>query len=201
MKKWIIMMIIIGVISLPTLFQVGMITYLNITKTTTFTLDESDSSKLIMNGEINSKTLDQLKEELSKNDGIKTLVLMNVPGSVNDDANIKLCYYVREKGLNTYITSESDIASGGTDLYLAGVKRYYEEGAKIGVHSWGGIFKEATDFPKDHENHQLYTEYTKNMLGSDRFYWFTIESAKAKDIHYMTTEEIQEYSLYTDFVK
>ena len=36
------------------------------------------------------------------------------------------------------------------------------------------------------------------MLGSDDFYWFTIEAAPADDIYYMTNQEIIDYGLITE---
>ena len=64
--------------------------------------------------------------------------MQNVQGSVDDEANIAAARLVRERGLNTLIPGSGMIASGGTDFFLAGVKRTVQPGAKIGVHSWTG---------------------------------------------------------------
>ena len=43
---------------------------------------------------------------------------------------------VRNRGIATHLPADGEIASGGVDFFLAGVKRTAEAGAKIGVHSW-----------------------------------------------------------------
>jgi len=183
-----------------TIKMIVIIFYLNMITTTKFRVNEEEKNELIIKGEINSKTFKQLKKVLSENPQIDTLLLLDCPGSLNDEVNIPMCHFVREKGLNTKVTKESHTASGGTDLFLAGVKRYYQEGARIGVHSWqDSSGKEAKDIPKEDKSHKMFTEYTNKMLGSDDFYWFTIYAAPARGMYYMTQEELEKFQVITDF--
>lgn len=154
-------------------------------------------SQLLMNGPINSQTLDQFENIYVQNPEIKTLVEQDVPGSLDDETMIALAYRVRELGLNTHITRDSVIYSGGVDLFLAGVNRTMEHGAKIGVHSWSNGVFEAKDFPRNAPEHKLNRKYIEDMLGDDAFYWFTIYAAPADDIHEMTAAEITKYKLLT----
>ncbi|MCT4598862.1 MAG: hypothetical protein N4A50_13420 [Vallitalea sp.] len=168
----------------------------NIKSSTEFTVD---GDKLYMDGYICSKTPEQLKKVIKENNEIKTIVMKDVLGSLDDEANFPMSKYVRESGLNTYLTKNSEVASGGTDFFLAGNKRTIEDGAKIGVHSWRDLAgTEAKDLPKTHEEHKIYTEYMNYMLGNDDFYWYTIYAASAEDMHYMTNEEIIEYNVITE---
>lgn len=167
---------------------------LNMIETTEFTVDGSD---LIMNGEINSKTLDQFNEVIEDNPQISTLVEVDVPGSLDDDTMYQLVYRVRELGLNTHLRSDSRIYSGGVDLFLGGVERSIETGAELGVHSWSDGVNEAIDFPRGSPEHEANRKLIEDMLGSDAFYWFTIEAAPADAIHVMTSDEIVRFGLIT----
>lgn len=150
-----------------------------------------------MSGEINSKTLDQFVAVMDEHPDVTTLVELEVPGSLDDDTMIALGYEVRKRGLKTRLLATSAIDSGGVDLFLAGVERTMEDGAHIGVHSWSDGLREAIDYPRDAPEHQQNRTYVEDMLGSDEFYWFTIEAAPADGIHPMTNQEIERYGLLT----
>ena len=90
------------------------------------------------------------------------------------------------------------IASGGTDFFLAGKHREVAEGAKIGVHSWAGGTKAATDLPKRHKAHKKYLNYYNQVNIPEDFYWYTLDAAPAESIHNMTEEEIMKYRIRTE---
>ena len=153
--------------------------------------------RLYMDGEINSNTLLLFEDVYAANPGITTLVERHVPGSSDDATMITLGRRVRELGLSTHLLSDSEIYSGGVDLFLAGVHRTMELGAVIGVHAWSDGVKDATEFPRQSPEHEMNRRYIADMLGDDAFYWFTIYAAPADDIHIMTLQEIEEYELLT----
>ena len=168
---------------------------LNLGETTEFSVE---GSQLLMQGEINSRTLDQFEEVYAENPQIRTLVELDVPGSLDDETMIALAYRVRELGLNTHLRADSEIHSSGVDLFLAGVKRTIDDGAVLGVHSWSDGQRDAADYPKTSPEHEMNRRYIEDMLGSDAFYWFTIYAAPAEGIHIMTPAEIARYGLATD---
>ena len=170
------------------------VTALNMVEMTEFSV-EGDT--LLMNGEINSKSLAQFNAIYAKNPNIRTLVEVNVPGSLDDDVMIALAYRVRKLGLNTHLQANSEIHSGGVDLFLAGVERTIEQGAIIGVHSWSDGIKDAAEYPPHAPEHEQNRRYVQDMLGSDEFYWFTIYAAPADGIHMMSEDEIQLFGLST----
>lgn len=174
------------------------VAYLNYVTTTSF---EVDGERLYMNGEINAKTLGQFEDVLAENPQIRVLVEETVPGSLDDETMIELAYRVREYGLDTYLKSDSDIASGGVDLFLAGVNRIMERGAAVGVHSWQDGVQDAKDYPRDAPEHEMNRKYIEDMLGSDAFYWFTIYAAPADDIYQMSETEIVKYGLVTEPIR
>jgi hypothetical protein len=171
------------------------VAYVNLFASTGFTVQ---GDRLLMEGPINQKSLRQFNRVYGENPGIRTIVQLDMPGSVDDDTMIALGYRVRELGLNTYLRSDSKIQSGAVDLFLAGVQRTIEPGAQIGVHAWAGLRKEATDFPRGAPEHEQNRRYIEAMLGSDAFYWFTIEAAPADGMHFMTPAEIATYGLATE---
>lgn len=149
-----------------------------------------------MSGVIDGKIKTTLEKMLEDNPQVETIVMLEVDGSVDDEANLQAARIVRERGLNTYIKSDGLIASGGTDFFLAGVKRTVEDGAKIGVHSWGDDeIGEGKDVPKNDPVHKEYLDYYKDMKIPSEFYWYTLEVASAKDIHWMTKEEQIKYKI------
>ncbi|WKY56979.1 hypothetical protein Q5H80_08175 [Vibrio sp. SNU_ST1] len=129
----------------------------------------------------------------------KMLNFIDMSGSMNDDANIQLAYKVRAKKLDTYISSIGHVASGGTDLFAAGVKRTIEPGARLGVHSWAQGALQGASLPVGHSQHKPYIDYYKKMGLPDPsgFYWFTLKAAPANGMHYMTQAEVSKYGLAT----
>jgi len=167
----------------------------NMQETTRF---EVQGERLLMNGDINSRTYDQFMTVMADNPQITVIVEQDMPGSMDDDTMIKLAYKVRALGLNTYLEADSEIYSGAVDLFLAGVQREAEPGAVIGVHSWSGPFGvEAMDFPRGAAAHEQNRKYIEDMLGQDDFYWFTIEAAPADGLHIMTRAEVARFGLLT----
>lgn len=162
---------------------------------------EVKDDKAYMSGIISEDTIRQVKELTEYYPEAKTIVMTNVEGSIDDTSNLIASRLIRKAGLNTFIAADGMIASGGTDFFCAGIKRTVIEGAKIGVHSWGGDdISNAALLPKDDKSHQPYIEYYKEMKlpQPEGFYFFTIESADADNIYYMTTDEIKRYGIATE---
>lgn len=209
MKKKIILGITLVLVALlsavalvPNLRLLAQVTFMNMITTTSFEVDSQAPDQLLMSGEINSKTFKQLKKVIKDKPEVKTIVLVDVPGSLDDESNFEMCRWIRKKGLNTMLKADGHVASGGTDFFLAGQERYYQEGAKLGVHSWrDSMNNEAKDIPKDDPQHEMNRKYIEDMLGQDDFYWYTIYAASADDIYYMTPEEISDFKMYTHKVE
>lgn len=161
----------------------------------------AEGEQLVAQGVIDGSSVSVVRNAIAQNPQAKTLILQNIPGSADDVANLKLARMVRDAGLRTVVPSDGMVASGGTDLFLAGTKRRAAPGACIGVHSWatGGItgVQQATDFPRDDPEHQKYLSYYAEMGIPAAFYWYTLEAAPAESIHWMTAAEVNEYRLTT----
>ncbi|MCE7996181.1 MAG: hypothetical protein HEP71_29645 [Roseivirga sp.] len=163
---------------------------------------EVRGEEAFLSGTLGTITYQQIRDMLSKHPEVHTIVLDQIDGSINDDINMHTGRIVREAGLNTKVLSQSHIASGGVDLFASGVERTVTKGAKLGVHSWAGEDIKGDEMPQDHPAHQYQLAYFTQMLGSVKgpaFYFYTLKSAPAESIYYMTNEEIRQWNLATDW--
>lgn len=158
--------------------------------------------KAYISGNLGTYTFNQILEINKDHPDVKTLVLTDIPGSVNDEVNVQTGRLIREAGYSTHLLANSDINSGGVDLFCSGVKRTREAGSKIGVHSWcchEGLT--ADKLPKDSPAHNSQLTYFREMLGEingPEFYFFTLQAAPFNGIHVMTDAEIAKYKLITN---
>ena len=163
----------------------------------------NDKKAIVLDGAINSSALDKFKLLAKQNPKIARIEIVNCEGSINDDVNLELAKYIYDNKYNIHLLDNGLIASGGTDLFLAGRKRSIGANTKIGVHSWAGRNNiTALDFPVGHDNHLPYISYYVSVQFSqqeaENFYYFTINAAPANSIHWMTEVEIEQYNLITD---
>lgn len=152
----------------------------------------------VAQGVIDHTTPGRVAQALRQNPGVTMLVLTHVPGSNDDEANLQAARLIRQAGLTTFVPEGGLVASGGTDLFLAGQTRAIGPGACIGVHSWaagGGI--EGRDVPPNHPDHQLFLRYYAEMGIPADFYWYTLDIAGADDMHYMAHSELRRYRVVT----
>lgn len=157
-----------------------------------------DGEVLYVDGLINTRALRQFVQILDDNPRLAVVVLGDVEGSIDDEVVAEMGYTLRERGLATRVTSSSEVFSGGVDLFLAGVDRTASPGAVLGVHEWEtGFGQSARDYPRGARQHEPTRSYIEDMLGSDAFYWFTVEAAAFDEIHVMTRNEMIEYGVIT----
>ncbi len=165
---------------------------------------EIKGDEAFLSGDLGTITYYQIKDLIKNHPEVKTIVMTNISGSVNDAVNMHTGRLLRENGFTTKVLSDSNIASGGVDLFCAGVNRIVEKGAKIGVHSWCCVDDlTAIELPKDHPAHQYQLEYFIMALGAENghnFYFYTLKAAPFDNIHYMTDEEIQKWKIATEFI-
>jgi hypothetical protein len=160
-----------------------------------------DGNAIHLEGVIDQTTPAELTNALALNTAATEILLQNIPGSADDEANLTAARSLRDVGIGTRVPADGVIASGGTDLFLAGAKRQIETGACVGVHSWatGGLFgvTEGRDVPRDDPAHQVYLNYYNEMGIPEDFYWYTLEVASAAGIHWMSPADINRFGLTT----
>ncbi len=162
------------------------------------TLDlEVQGNVLTLNGIINSRALGQFEDVMADNPQVTTVVLADLQGSTDDQVVVEMGYRIRERGLATRLLANSQVFSGGVDLFLAGTQRTIAQGAVVGVHEWDSGVGSAREFARDSWRHEPTRGYIADMLGSDAFYWFTVEAAAFDDVHIMSRAEMARYGLMT----
>ena len=154
-------------------------------------------SRAFMRGELGAGTGDQLRALMRDHPQVTTIVMVDVPGSNDDDAAIAAYPLVRQFGLSTIVPSNGVIASGGVDFFIAGTTRTIEPGGMVGVHAWSDGSRSAASFPANDPAHRLFIDYYQSMGLPDPegFYFFTINAAPPEGIHYMSANEIARYGL------
>ncbi|MFM9851210.1 MAG: hypothetical protein ACKVOJ_00175 [Sphingomonadaceae bacterium] len=131
---------------------------------------------------------------------IRTINMVECPGTLDDEVNLAIARAIRAKGINTHVPAGGSIRSGGVELFLAGVKRTADRGAEFGVHSWQDYDgHEAKDVAADDPVHADYINYYKAMgLAPDiarAFYAFTNAAAPANGVYYMTSAELARFTI------
>ena len=163
---------------------------------------ELDGDRAIVRGTLGAATFDQMQHLIDAHPEVTTLVLQNVPGSENDEVNVQTARLVREARYTTYVPADGLIASGGVDLFAAGVERIAEPGAEVGVHAWccGPEGESAHLIDQDDPAHDHQTSYFGEIMGEEaglRFYFFTLQAATFENIENMTPAEMDAFDLVT----
>jgi len=196
LKKLIIIIVTIACIGLFALLNMNSLFEIYIDMTEGLATFEVKGDEAHMNGVISRKTIGRVKDLIKDHPEVKTIVMVNVPGSIDDVSNLEASRLIRKAGLNTHVPKGGMIASGGVDFFCAGVKRTAHPESTIGVHSWAGDgVSNANSLPKDHPEHQKYLDYYEEMNIPTSFYWFTIAAAPAESMYDMTEAERNEYGL------
>jgi len=160
---------------------------------------QPDGKTIFMSGEVKRESLAHFERMQKRFPGLKRLIIQSCPGSLDDWTNLEIGRRIYESGINTAVEDGGLIASGGVDLFLAGVRRTLGRDVQVGVHGWARGDLQASDFPEGAEEHQPYLTYYQDIGMSPEeasaFYYFTLEAAPAAEIHYMSKEEITAFGL------
>ncbi len=151
-----------------------------------------------IDGLINSRASRQFQRMLNRNPQIARVQFGVIEGSSDDETVADLGYFIRDRGLATFMGADAEVYSGGVDLFLAGVVRTVVPGAVIGVHEWQtGFGQSGRDYPRGSRQHEPTRGYIEDMLGSDAFYWFTLDAAPFDEIYVMNRGEMIRFGLIT----
>jgi len=134
---------------------------------------------------------------LLNNSRVQKIVMVNVPGSNDDDSNLTAALKLHRAGIETRLMEGGSIESGGVDFFLAGKNRSIGKHFNIGVHSWKGGRSTGYElrFDRGHHDHYFpFLQYYHRIGISDRFYFFTL-SFRPQEMHYMTTDEVRKYGV------
>jgi len=135
---------------------------------------------------------------LDANPQIKQIVLSHVPGTTHMAENVRIARLIRERGISTHLDNSSYIASGGVHLFMAGVERTMECGARIGVHSWKDSEGE-TPRSLGFDPAAPYMEAFYSDMGFPTdFYSFSNAAAPHEIIYFLKKDDIAQFNLLTE---
>jgi len=196
-KRTIVAVSVLAVIGILAFTPLPLIALHTVMSNTTMSHFEVDENRLEMTGAINKRSPQQLRDVLDENPQIETVVIAHVEGSIDDNSTYEMARLIRSRQLATEVPSGGLAESGGVHLFIAGVRRSLGPGAQLGVHEWRNFTNAASDYPPDDPIHEPDRAFVEEMLGSDDFYWFTIQAATWKQMHHLTNAEIERFGLVT----
>ena len=160
---------------------------------------EVKENTVFLSGVLGSDLVQQLSEMVRNNPNVTDMVLVDVPGSVDQQATMEGARLIRRLGLNTHIASTGYVLSGGVDLFLGGVKRSIGAGAGVGVHAWSdGTKVKAANLNEADPIHATYVNFYLEMGVPERFYWFSLDAAPADRVYFLSPEEVYDFDLATE---
>lgn len=157
-----------------------------------------EDNRAYLSGILDAKLPEHLKGLLTEHPNVTDLVLVDVPGSLDQAATIEGARMIRRLGLNTHIARTGYVLSGGVDLFLGGVERTIGPGAAVGVHSWRDTNDWGSDINLADPVHASYINFYLTMGVPERFYWFTLDAAPSERMYFLSPEEIYDFQLVTD---
>jgi len=123
-----------------------------------------DANRAALVDETDTESPDQFAAMLRAYPAIATLELIEVPGTEDDRANLKLGRMIRAQGIATHVPDGGSVRSGGVELFIAGVRHTAAPSAEFAVHSWADEDgREARDYPADAPENRAYLNYYSEM--------------------------------------
>lgn len=127
-----------------------------------FRVTAPDSADMV--GVVDSHTPAQFAAMLKAYPGIRTLQMIECPGSEDDEANLRLARMLRQARIATFVPAGGSVRSGAVELFLAGVRRSADSHAEFAVHSWRDeLGREARDLPPEDPVHREYLDFYREM--------------------------------------
>ncbi len=160
-----------------------------------FTVVDGETAR--MAGSVTGATPQDFAAMLAAHPGLKRIELIDCPGSLDEEANLRLARMVRRAGLATHIPEGGSVRSGAVELFLAGVTRSAHPSAEFGVHSWrdeAGL--EAGDYPADDPVHAEYLDYYREMgldAATARAFYAMTNASGYDQMRYLTKADIARY--------
>lgn len=155
----------------------------------------------VLRGTMAGQATCKLRALARDNPDIQTLILADIPGTVDLIDTQAATRFVRKRGWDTVVPANGSIASGGVMLFLGGVNREVAASGQVGVHAWsqpgggGRLFSSPEDIPAGAE--RAFRQIYRAMGIDPAFYDFQVQAAPAEDIHWMTRSELERWAVVT----
>lgn len=129
--------------------------------------------------------------------GVRTLDMIEAPGTTNDLANLAVGRRIRAAGIATHVPRGGSVRSGAVELFLAGVERSMADTALFAVHAWLDNYgREPADFAPDAPENRLYIDYYMEMGMSEdeaRAFYAMTNSVPHESAKWLNAKEMREW--------
>lgn len=116
-----------------------------------------------------SRSPAQFRAMLRDHPGIAMLEMIDCPGTEDDRANLELGRMIRAQAITTHVPGNGWVASGAVEVFLAGIHRSIEPGARFAVHSWeDDRGRGPRDYSPEAPENRAYISYYRSMGMSER---------------------------------
>jgi len=178
----------------------------------TFTVD---GDRIIVRGTLGPTTPARLQAALDDNPDARTLVMTNVPGTVDSVESDIAARTIRRANLATCVPDTGFISSGAVEFFLAGsVRRVAPNNQGVVVHGWiteqclptgecpevegaEGCVRGA-DLSMDDPQHEPFLELYRDLgLPSDFYFWIFDRATSFCQPHFMTDADLEQFSFDT----
>lgn len=158
-----------------------------------------DERHAAMVGATDSRTPAQFRAMLRDHPGIAMLEMIDCPGTEDDHANLILGRMIRAGAIATHVPRNGWVASGAVEVFLAGIHRSVEPGARFAVHSWeDDRGRGPRDYSPEAPENRAYISYYLAMGMTERdaraFYDMT-NSAPFSRPRFLTAAEMARWAL------
>lgn len=156
-----------------------------------------DAGHAALMRETDSASPDAFTAMLDAYPGIRTIELIECPGTLDDVANLRLGRMIRARGMDTEVPDGGSVRSGAVELFLAGAHRKVAPEAEFAVHSWRDEDgREPADVPAADPVNQTYIAYYRQMgltpTNAEAFYALT-NSVPNDDALWLRKADIARY--------
>ncbi|KUR78845.1 hypothetical protein AQZ50_06805 [Novosphingobium sp. Fuku2-ISO-50] len=129
--------------------------------------------------------------------GIQVLEMVDCPGTLDDNANLRLGRMIRARAIATEVPPGGSVRSGAVELFLAGADRHAAPDADFGVHAWeDDAGRGPGDYPANAPVNRAYVDYYRAMGMSEAqaaaFYALTNSAPNAR-VRWLHTSDIARF--------
>jgi hypothetical protein len=156
-----------------------------------------DNGRAALVAATNTQTPGQFTAMLHAYPGIRTIEMVECPGTDDDRANLRLGLMIHAKGIATHVPSCGSVRSGAVELFLAGAQHTAAPDAEFAVHSWSDEFGlEPKDYAADAPENRVYIDYYREVGMSEaeaRAFYAMTNSVPNREAKWMTAAEMRQW--------
>ena len=156
-----------------------------------------DENHVVLVDTTDARSPAQFEAMLAAYPGITELALVEVPGTEDDKANMRLGRMIHASGIVTRVPAGGSVRSGGVELFLAGKRRIAEPGSEFAVHAWeDDEGRQATDYADTAPENRAYIDYYIEMgmdEGQAKAFYAMTNSVPFEAARYLTDRDLAQW--------